>query len=65
MQFVGLFMPHIIRQSRWLLPIKYTVFASQALAHGMCEAEKQIIPEGENLRYVWTCLIRGSHERTA
>ncbi|MDQ7074444.1 MAG: HupE/UreJ family protein [Gammaproteobacteria bacterium] len=46
-------MLHIIKQSRWLLAVCLTLFASLAFAHGMSEAEKQIIIEGGNLRYIW------------
>ncbi len=42
----------IIKQSRWLFVILLTLFASQAFGHGMSEAEKQIIIEGGNLRYI-------------
>lgn len=42
-----------IKQSRWLLVILITFFTSQAFGHGMSEAERQIIIEGGNLRYVW------------
>jgi hypothetical protein len=44
----------IIKQSRWLFVILITLFASQVFGHGMSEAEKQIIIEGGNLRYIWT-----------
>ena len=43
----------ITRQSRWLLVALATLVASQAFGHGMSEAEKQIIIEGGNLRYIW------------
>ncbi|MFA9240311.1 MAG: HupE/UreJ family protein [Candidatus Paceibacteria bacterium] len=43
----------IIKQSKWLFVILLTLFASQAFGHGMSEAEKQIIIEGGNLRYIW------------
>ena len=43
----------IIKQSRWLLAIVITLLASQVFGHGMSEAEKQIILEGGNLRYIW------------
>ena len=43
----------IIKQSRWLFVILLTLFASQAFGHGMSEAEKQIIIEGGNLRYIY------------
>lgn len=43
----------VIKQSRWLLAIAAVLFVSQALGHGMSEAEKQSIIEGGNLRYLW------------
>ena len=43
----------IIKQSRWFFIVLVTLFASQAFGHGMSEAEKQIIIEGGNLRYIW------------
>ena len=43
----------IIKQSRWLLAVFITLFASLAFGHGMSDAEKQIIIEGGNLRYIW------------
>ncbi|MCV6637608.1 HupE/UreJ family protein [Candidatus Albibeggiatoa sp. nov. NOAA] len=43
----------IVKQSRWLLAVLIASFASLALGHGMSEAEKQIIIEGGNLRYIW------------
>jgi len=43
----------IIKQSRWLFVVFITLFTSMAFGHGMSEAEKQIIMEGGNLRYVW------------
>ncbi len=43
----------ITKQSRWLFVVLVTLFASQAFGHGMSEAEKQIIIEGGNLRYIW------------
>lgn len=43
----------VTKQSRWLLAIFILLFASQAFGHGMSEAEKQIIIEGGNLRYIW------------
>ena len=43
----------IIKKSRWLLVILISLFTSQAFGHGMSEAEKQIIVEGGNLRYIW------------
>ena len=46
-------MLHITKQSRWLLAVFLTLFGSLAFAHGMSEAEKQLIIEGGNLRYIW------------
>ncbi|MBL1321043.1 MAG: HupE/UreJ family protein [Methylophaga sp.] len=43
----------VIKQSRWLLAIFLALFASLAFSHGMSEAEKQLIIEGGNLRYIW------------
>ena len=43
----------IVKQSRWLLAVLITLFASLAFGHGMSEAEKQTIIEGGNLRYIW------------
>ncbi|MFK5969657.1 MAG: HupE/UreJ family protein [Candidatus Marithrix sp.] len=43
----------IIKQSRWLLAVSIALFASLAFGHGMSEAEKQLIIEGGNLRYIW------------
>ncbi len=43
----------VIKQSRWLLAVFITFFARLAFGHGMSEAEKQIIIEGGNLRYIW------------
>jgi hypothetical protein len=43
----------VIKQSRWLLAIFIAFFASLTFGHGMSEAEKQIIIEGGNLRYIW------------
>ncbi len=48
----------LIRQSRWLLVLLFTLVASQAFGHGMSEAEKQTIIEGGNLRYI---LIGATH----
>ncbi|MDH5694039.1 MAG: HupE/UreJ family protein [Gammaproteobacteria bacterium] len=42
-----------IRTTRWLIAFAVLFFASQALGHGMSEAEKQSIIEGGNLRYMW------------
>ncbi|MDH3326387.1 MAG: HupE/UreJ family protein [Gammaproteobacteria bacterium] len=42
-----------IKQSQWLLAILIMLVASQALGHGMSEAEKQSIIEGGNLSYLW------------
>jgi len=43
----------VIIQSRWLLAVLVALATSQALGHGMSEAEKQAIAEGGNLRYIW------------
>ncbi|PHS71865.1 MAG: hypothetical protein COB22_06770 [Cycloclasticus sp.] len=43
----------VIKQTRWLLAVFITLFASLAFGHGMSEAEKQLIIEGGNLRYIW------------
>ncbi len=43
----------VIKQTRWLLAVFITLIASVAFAHGMSEAEKQLIIEGGNLRYIW------------
>ena len=43
----------IVKQSRWLFVILVTLITSQAFGHGMSEAERQIIIEGGNLRYIW------------
>lgn len=43
----------VIKQLRWLLALFALIFVGQAFAHGMSEAEKQIIIEGGNLRYIW------------
>ena len=43
----------VIKQSRWLLAAIAVLVASQAFGHGMSEAEKQLIMEGGNLRYLW------------
>lgn len=43
----------IIKHSRWLLAVFLLLITSQAFAHGMSEAEKQIIIEGGNLHYIW------------
>jgi HupE / UreJ protein len=42
----------VLKQSRWLLVILITLFASQAFGHGMSEAEKQAIIDGGNMRYI-------------
>lgn len=42
-----------LKSPRWLLAIVALLFASQAWAHGMSEAEKLSIIEGGNLRYLW------------
>ena len=46
-------MLHITTHSRWLWAIFLTLFTSFAFSHGMSEAEKQLIIEGGNLRYIW------------
>lgn len=43
----------VIKQSQWLLAIVVLLFAGQVFGHGMSEAEKQIIIDGGNLRYIW------------
>lgn len=43
----------VIKQLRWLLAIFIAFSTSLAFGHGMSEAEKQIIIEGGNLRYIW------------
>ncbi|MCK4951369.1 MAG: HupE/UreJ family protein [Gammaproteobacteria bacterium] len=43
----------IFKESRWFIVILTMLVASQALGHGMSEAEKQTIIEGGNLRYIW------------
>ena len=43
----------IVKPSRWFIVILTILAASQAFGHGMSEAEKQIIIEGGNLRYIW------------
>lgn len=43
----------VIKKSRWLLAVVIALLASQVFAHGMSEAEKQIIIEGGNIRYIW------------
>ena len=43
----------VIKQSRWLFAVLVALLAGQAFGHGMSEAEKQIIMEGGNLRYIW------------
>ena len=43
----------ILKESRWLAVILTMIVTIQAFGHGMSEAEKQIIIEGGNLRYVW------------
>ena len=41
------------KQTRWLLAITAVLLTTQVFGHGMSEAEKQIIIEGGNLRYIW------------
>lgn len=43
----------IVKPSRWLFAALILLAASQVFGHGMSEAEKQIIIEGGNLRYIW------------
>ena len=43
----------IIKELRWPIVILTMLMASQVFGHGMSEAEKQIIIEGGNLRYIW------------
>ena len=43
----------VIKQSRWFLGALVMLVSSQAFGHGMSEAEKQLIIEGGNLRYMW------------
>ncbi len=43
----------ILKDSRGLFALLIMLVASQAFGHGMSEAEKQIIIEGGNLRYIW------------
>lgn len=38
---------------KWVLLILVSLITSQAFGHGMSEAEKQLIIEGGNLRYIW------------
>lgn len=42
-----------IKKSKWILAVLFAVVSTQAFGHGMSEAEKQIIIEGGNLRYIW------------
>jgi len=43
----------VSKQSRWLLAIIAVLLTTQVFGHGMSEAEKQIIIEGGNFRYIW------------
>ena len=43
----------IFNRSRWMLAIIALLFVGQVFGHGMSEAEKQIIIDGGNLRYIW------------
>ncbi len=43
----------VMHQSRWLLALTVVFFAGQVFGHGMSEAEKQLIVDGGNLRYMW------------
>jgi len=51
--YIEVIMLSILKESRWLFVIFTLLMASQAFSHGMSEAEKQIIIEGGNLRYIW------------
>jgi len=51
--YLEVIMLSTLKESRWLVVIFASLMASQAFAHGMSEAEKQIIIEGGNLRYIW------------
>ena len=42
-----------IKSLRWLFAIVATVVASPVFAHGMSEAEQQLIIDGGNLGYLW------------
>ena len=42
----------VTKQLRWLLVVATALFASFSFGHGMSEAEKQLIIEGGNLRYI-------------
>lgn len=42
-----------IKQSQWLLAIIAMLIVSQAFGHGMSAAEKQLIIDGGNIRYLW------------
>lgn len=42
-----------IKQSRWLLAVFITLFASLAFGHGMSEAEKNLIIDGGSLSFIW------------
>lgn len=43
----------MMKQSRWLFALAVVLFAGQVFGHGMSEAEKLLIVEGGNLRYMW------------
>jgi hypothetical protein len=43
----------VIKSSRWILAALAVLITSQAFGHGMSEAEKQLITEGGNSRYLW------------
>ena len=43
----------VTKQSRWFFAVFIVFYTSLVLGHGMSEAEKQIIIEGGNLRYIW------------
>jgi len=42
-----------IKTLRWLLAVVTLLLVNQVFAHGMSEAEKQLIIDGGNLRYLW------------
>jgi len=43
----------ILKPSKWFLAIFITLLALPVFGHGMSDAEKQLIIEGGNLRYIW------------
>ena len=42
-----------LKQSQWLIVIVSMLTVSQVFGHGMSEAEKQLIIDGGNLRFMW------------